>query len=625
MLLNRVLVTGYKSIKAMCNLIIDNQVTVLIGANDHGKSNLLTAILALNDDPKYLLKQSDLHWDLGADISPRIEWHFSFDKKELKELALELAYTPSPKEIDTQEAKANTFPPEEIQQQPIAPEFYPESPDKELVFFREGYDQPVRVASTPFKTLKEKEASWLARRPIVELFQQADLTFLDSVTREDLDKDSYSAMKGIFIVAGIWEQIEKIFIQNPVTEKLLAKASEKLTEELRNKWAQGEKHTWYLRHDNGKITLRIEDNVVSNTYVLPSQRSSGFKSYFYLCMSIIAKNHGLPPDKKHIYLFDEPGNYLHPKAQIDLQRSFEKISDDSQIIYTTHSLFLISKNHPIRNRVVLKTLNGTLIDHKAFAENWKSVRNTLGILMSNNLLIANKSILVEGRSDVVYILNAIRQMKEDKQIDIDVNDFTIIDCGNSSNYSAMAKLMFNDGRTVYCLIDNDKGGQAIKARVDKAFKEYEGKEQTVTTNLLPQPNTSTEDIFLDCSVLKRAIKKIVEDLIKSGERTIKKEYMGDNKELNEAFELELQKIKRQKDQTLGTTIKTIGSNWFEDDDELSKVSIAIQYVSLCEAGEEVKPANQTDEAVNVIKAIKDNLKLRGEKEFESGVMETISE
>lgn len=627
MRLTRVEIFGFKSIKKQCSLIIDNRITILIGANDHGKSNLLSALMALNDDAVSTFKAEDKHWDLDENTPIKIEWHFTFTNAELEDLKNEFLYKKPEVAPVVESIKEGAMPPNlEVKAEQINPDLFQISQTNELVFFREGINQPLKIFETPFEIEKSKEASLLVRKPRVERFEPADLKFLDTVAKENLEETNYSAMKGIFIIANIWEKREQIFTQSPVTEKLLADASKKLTQALRNQWAQGEKHIWHLRHDNGKITLLIEDNVIKNTYIKPSQRSSGFKTYFYLCMSIISKNYNMPKDNQFIYLFDEPGTYLHPKAQIDLQRSFELIADNSQIVYTTHSLFLISKNYPKRNRVVLKTLDGTLIDHKPFAENWKSVRNSLGILMSNNLLIADKSLLVEGRSDVLYLLNALRQMKEKKQIDIDVNDFTIMDAGDSSNYSAMAKLMMNDGRSIFCLVDNDDGGNKIKARVEKVCKSTEEKNIVAKVFQLPHinlsENTSTEDLFVDVKILRKAIKKVIENLIGTEERQLKSEYITDNI-LNTSFLKELSKIKPLKKQTLGTTIKNLSKTWFTDGDELSKVSIAAQYVTLCEIPE-YKPEDQSSIAVEVMTKIKTNMLLRGEKDIDKGVMEEVT-
>ena len=100
------------------------------------------------------------------------------------------------------------------------------------------------------------------------------------------------------------------------------------------------------------IEIKIQDPSVRGQYTRPSLRSSGFQLCVLISMIILARTQN--NKGKFIYLFDEPGTYLHPHAQLDLQRSFEIISDDAQLVYTTHSLFLINKNYPNRNKVIAK-------------------------------------------------------------------------------------------------------------------------------------------------------------------------------------------------------------------------------------------------------------------------------
>jgi predicted ATP-dependent endonuclease of OLD family len=50
MRLSKLKIRGYRSIKKDEALVTEQRVTILIGANDHGKSNLLAAILCLNDN-----------------------------------------------------------------------------------------------------------------------------------------------------------------------------------------------------------------------------------------------------------------------------------------------------------------------------------------------------------------------------------------------------------------------------------------------------------------------------------------------------------------------------------------------------------------------------------------------
>ena len=83
-------VEGYRSIRERLTFFVDRRVTVLLGANDHGKSNLLAALLHLNREAKFD-KARDLNWDCEdrADDFPEIAGEFSLDDDE-RSLILEL-------------------------------------------------------------------------------------------------------------------------------------------------------------------------------------------------------------------------------------------------------------------------------------------------------------------------------------------------------------------------------------------------------------------------------------------------------------------------------------------------------------------------------------------------------
>ena len=85
------------------------------------------------------------------------------------------------------------------------------------------------------------------------------------------------------------------------------------------------------------------------------------------------------PANSYIYLFDEPGVLLHPQGQRDLLQVFEQLADDNQIVYATHSLFLLNQNFPERHRLIFKDGEGTKVDQKPYRQNWKWATDALGV------------------------------------------------------------------------------------------------------------------------------------------------------------------------------------------------------------------------------------------------------
>jgi len=464
--------------------------------------------------------------------------------------------------------------------------------------------------SLPVPVLISREKEVLALRPRVELFESPSGNVVDQVNRAQLETTSFEFMQGIFRLAGLWESRNDIFAQNDTTSKQLKEASAVLTNILNDQWNQGKDLKWIFEHTgtNGdSIVIKIEDPAIRGRYTRPSLRSSGFRTYFLLSMIVYARSENTPSNS-HIYLFDEPGTYLHPSAQLDLQRSFETIADQAQLAYTTHSLFLISKNYPARNRVVSKTVGGTKIDQKPFSKNWKSVRQSLGILLSNNFLIAEKTLLVEGPSDAIYLLDALKKLKGTAKIDVDLNDMSIVDAGDMQNYVAMAKIMLSEGRSIVALADGDAAGKKLQTQLELSCA-VEIKAKKLQIHLLPE-GKSSEDVFADPASLQNAVRKSFERLVGDRSRVAK-----DGLDIAEA----VKEISPTEGVTLGKTIEKVTKGWFVPPDKISKLLIAILYEDEIESSQ----AGPPKEALSELEKIRDLLELRSEKSKQAGVFEEV--
>lgn len=686
MRLAKLKIKGYRSIKKDETLVTDQRITILIGANDHGKSNILAAILCLNDDHPIL--SDDRNWDLSPSDPVEIIWHFAVADETLEKLkkfaprpksspagasadSSEVGQPPAsdcptPKPASPPNPTAAPVPEATVAATPVsttsvagaAPSLVSASPvvssagailpapaaqpaptaaqiapaaaapqpspifedveestlptneSSEIVFSRDLATNRVKVVSVPTPVLTSHEENVLALRPRVELFESPTGNVVDQVTRAELETPPFEFMQGIFRLAGLWESRDRVFTQNDTTSKQLKEASETLTQILNDKWNQGKDLKWIFEHtgNNGDtIRIMIEDPAIKGRYTRPSLRSSGFRTYFLLSMIIYARTQNTLSNS-NFYLFDEPGTYLHPSAQLDLQRSFETIADQAQLVYTTHSLFLISKNYPARNRVISKTISGTRIDQKPFSKNWKSVRQSLGILLSNNFLIAEKTLLVEGPSDAVYLLDAIKKLKANGDIDVDLNDMSIVDAGDSQNYVAMAKIMLSEGRSIVALADGDTAGKKLKAQLEQACA-ADVQVKKLQIHLLPD-NKSSEDIFADLESMRRAARKSFERLVGDQSRAPK-----------EGLKIEesTKEIKTSDGTTLGKTIEGITKSWFTPAEKISKLQLAISYEDEVESSGAAPPPS----ALKELAKIKDLLDLRSEKSKQSGVFEEV--
>jgi predicted ATP-dependent endonuclease of OLD family len=610
--LKKLKIIGFKSVNGEVELLIDPRVTILIGANDHGKSNLLEAVRGLNDDRP--ITEEDVHWDLPTTKEPRIEWHFHCPEEVVEQIKTVIGTSkPEPAVPEPVPATAATIAdPQEavktlvVAEKPVV-EMFPKNSDNLLVLYREAVNSPIKISSAPIDVPTSMEQQVIALKPRVELFTPPSIELKDETTLAELKSDkNFEFMQGIFRLAEIWDDREKIFTVTDQTSRQLDEASARLTTVLNTTYNQGKDLVWKLKHSTGdKIKIEIQDPAISTRYTRPSLKSSGFRTYFLLSMITLARSQA-NPSNSYIYLFDEPGTNLHPRAQIDLQRSLEALSDNTQILYTTHSLFLLNKNYPDRNTVVTKTTNGTKINLKPFQKNWKAVRESLGILLSNNFLIADKTVFVEGPSDVIYLLHAIKTLKHLKKVDTDLNDLSIVDAGDESNYIALAKLMLQEGRNIFALLDGDSSGTSNISRLKKICASEIKKKQLEIKQL--DNEKSSEDILTNLDILQQAILNVANNLVESGVR-----------ELKEGIDLskEVKKIKSKTGITLGKIIDDTTPTWFKQEEKISKLSIALNY-------EDINDQSKISEsAKELVSSIISGLSLRAEKAYEAGVFEEV--
>lgn len=137
------------------------------------------------------------------------------------------------------------------------------------------------------------------------------------------------------------------------------------------------------------------------------QRSKGFIWFFSFLVWFDAVQARAETDEALILLLDEPGLNLHALAQADFLAYIRKLSEQHQIIYTTHSPFMVDSARLDDVRVVDDRLKeGTKITGDLAGSSDESVfplQAALGYSIAQNLFIAKKNILIEGPADLILL------------------------------------------------------------------------------------------------------------------------------------------------------------------------------------------------------------------------------
>jgi predicted ATPase len=193
----------------------------------------------------------------------------------------------------------------------------------------------------------------------------------------------------------------------------LETAANSIGEEVFRYWSQSRELTVELDVDDRQepgargappflnVRIRNQRHRVTTGF---GERSSGFVWFF----SFLAAFAELRDAKDVILLLDEPGLGLHAAGQADLLRFVEEqLASGHQVVYTTHSPFMVDPARPGRVRTVEDVEDqGTKVRdgaHGAGRETVVPLQAALAFRLAAGLADEPRTLLVDGPADLVYL------------------------------------------------------------------------------------------------------------------------------------------------------------------------------------------------------------------------------
>ena len=159
-----------------------------------------------------------------------------------------------------------------------------------------------------------------------------------------------------------------------------------------------------------------------------------------------------------IYLIEEPETFLHPSAQQDLLNAFKELSNENQIIITTHSPVFAGATSI--NGVVLCTKNSQSNYLNATDDNAEfllQIANELGIKPSYNLRDHHERIVFVESSNDAKFYHLICSKLLDKSL-LQNNKILVLPFGGGEDIESFLNIDYfdNSNRALYLIIDSDK-------------------------------------------------------------------------------------------------------------------------------------------------------------------------
>lgn len=185
------------------------------------------------------------------------------------------------------------------------------------------------------------------------------------------------------------------------------------------------------------------------------ERSRGFVWFFSFLAYFTNLENG---QDDLILLLDEPGLSLHARAQEDLLRLIdERLAPKHQVIYTTHSPFMVSADHFNRVRTVIdQDGSGTEVSAEIFKADEDTafpLYGAMGIGMTQSLFIGEHTLLLEGPSDLIYLDVLSDALTEQARTGLDPR-WVKTPIGGSGKLSTFATLLGANKLNVAVLIDS---------------------------------------------------------------------------------------------------------------------------------------------------------------------------
>ena len=287
--------------------------------------------------------------------------------------------------------------------------------------------------------------------------------------------------------------------------------SSKITREIFSYWSQNKHLRVEFRYDMAKpgdeapyndgyiFSTRIE-NTRHDSSVSFDDRSAGFVWFFSF---LIWFNYLQKKEDNLIILLDEPGLTLHAKAQGDLIRFFkEKITPKFQLLYTTHSPFMLDFSDILSARTVedMTGEENTVLGPKVGSMGWSKDRDTtfplqaaFGYDITQTLFIGKNTLLVEGPSDILYLTYFSNKLKELGRTGLS-SDWTLCPSGGIDKIQSFVSLFGGNALKIVTLTDYHNGD---KNKIDRLKKSglLSANRVFLASDYTQYPTSDIEDII----------------------------------------------------------------------------------------------------------------------------------
>lgn len=528
-------------------LYTDGKMTAIVGANESGKTTLLTALLDLNAGTewtkKYIVNAAPGEEDFI------ISGKFSIEKSEILELS---DYEQKPKYLTLKKYYAGNFE-WSFDENPIlalgADVILADKVDKFVKLlstetkndildaesltsflaylrgdgkpgsaaslekhfenvlhenfdpsFQEQFDEMSSIIESEIEIRKTQESLRIAIGTRLTSLRPKFLLYSESVRnlpwRASIENlEEISRLRPILQVGGITpEQISELLeIDLSKLNNRLRGVSKKINETIMSKWRQANLEVELRAEEAGFLTFEIYDVDAEVSHPI-ERRSEGLRQF--IALSSFLRSQVL--DSKPIILIDEIEQHLHLQAQAELVDFFERQNFASQVIFSTHSPGALPQDLNNVRAVVPANSGSSTVKNRPWQERGNQVENLFNLLGAGAYVFGalRAALVTEGNVDAMLYPTIFREassLSYDQPLGFQCIPGPSSDNRHTTYSNQSVKLAYQ--------IDGDEGGIALKSSLEE--QGVDGRQIFIL-----QDGLSIEDYIKD-EVLIKAINEVL--------------------------------------------------------------------------------------------------------------------
>lgn len=206
----------------------------------------------------------------------------------------------------------------------------------------------------------------------------------------------------------------------------------------------------HLQTDRRRLPFRRDTEVIINdgTPTPIQQKGDGIKSLMALAM-LNTLNHS---DRVSVIAIEEPESHLHPESARQLYDTILALSSNHQVVLTTHSPLFVNRIN-LKENIIVNAGKATPV------KKIKEIRDILGTKVSDNLINAEYILIVEGDDDKIALEKLLPQLSETIKKALQNGTLIIDYIGGAGNLPYKLSFYRNLQCKYHVLLDNDSAGR----------------------------------------------------------------------------------------------------------------------------------------------------------------------